>query len=393
MSLRVLIAGAGIGGLALAQGLRKEGVRVSVFERDRSPEIRGQGYRIHLDPHGLDALRRVLPAPLFELCLATADRRPSTRVSTVDETLTELGRYEFEPQEAARHTAVNRLTLRQILLHGLGSSVQFDRAVVGAEQSADGVRVLFADGRDATGDVLVAADGIGSVLRGMQLPGAEVVDTGVRYVYGRTPLASSTVPEWLFAGFTGVVGPAGRSMALGTFQARQPIAAAARQFAPGLRLDPVADYLMWAVGGPAADLPDLGGAPAALHRLALDLTEGWHPTLRAVLDNAEVSACFGISIRTSVPIPAWPTSNITFLGDAIHAMTPAGGVGANTALRDAALLTDILAEIDRGERQPREALADYESRMRDYGFAAVTASRSRSFSDRNRVERSRKVGR
>ncbi|HEX3778703.1 MAG TPA: NAD(P)-binding protein [Pseudonocardiaceae bacterium] len=43
ISLHVLVAGGGVGGLCLAQGLRREGMPVSVFERDRSAQVRGRG--------------------------------------------------------------------------------------------------------------------------------------------------------------------------------------------------------------------------------------------------------------------------------------------------------------------------------------------------------------
>jgi len=55
-------------------------------------------------------------------------------------------------------------------------------------------------------------------------------------------------------------------------------------------------------------------------------------------------------------------------------MTPAGGIGANTALRDAALLSRLLIEADRGQSDLVAAIASYESAMRDYGFAAVERS-------------------
>jgi 2-polyprenyl-6-methoxyphenol hydroxylase-like FAD-dependent oxidoreductase len=61
------------------------------------------------------------------------------------------------------------------------------------------------------------------------------------------------------------------------------------------------------------------------------------------------------------------------LGDAIHATTPVGGTGANTALRDAALLTTRL-RLAGGRAGLLDALAAYEAEMREYGMAAAHAS-------------------
>ena len=81
-----------------------------------------------------------------------------------------------------------------------------------------------------------------------------------------------------------------------------------------------------------------------------------------------------VPIRTSVPLPGWPASRVTLLGDAIHAMSPARGSGANTALRDAALLADELGAAARGDKPVLAAVAGYERAMTDYGFAAVRAA-------------------
>ena len=67
MSLRVAIAGAGIGGLCLAQGLRRAGIEVAVYEQDPAALARGQGYRLRLDHEGHAALRSCLPDDLFAL--------------------------------------------------------------------------------------------------------------------------------------------------------------------------------------------------------------------------------------------------------------------------------------------------------------------------------------
>src|SRR6266571_1189375 len=69
--VRVLVIGAGLGGLCLAQGLRKAGVDVAVYERDAGLATRTQGHRIHIDSRGEQALRECLPPSLYELFLAT----------------------------------------------------------------------------------------------------------------------------------------------------------------------------------------------------------------------------------------------------------------------------------------------------------------------------------
>lgn len=65
------IVGAGLGGLCLAQGLRKTGIDVVIIERDATPQIRNQGYRLRVDPTGQQALARCLSAEQYQLFCAT----------------------------------------------------------------------------------------------------------------------------------------------------------------------------------------------------------------------------------------------------------------------------------------------------------------------------------
>jgi 2-polyprenyl-6-methoxyphenol hydroxylase-like FAD-dependent oxidoreductase len=97
----------------------------------------------------------------------------------------------------------------------------------------------------------------------------------------------------------------------------------------------------------------------------------WHPDLRALLAQASIEETFFIRVRSSQRVPAWTAGRVTLLGDAIHAMSPARGSGANTALLDAANLCAALTE--GGDLVA--AIGTYEKRMREYGFAAVDASR------------------
>jgi 2-polyprenyl-6-methoxyphenol hydroxylase-like FAD-dependent oxidoreductase len=87
---------------------------------------------------------------------------------------------------------------------------------------------------------------------------------------------------------------------------------------------------------------------------------------------ADVDETFLVRIRTSPVLEPWPATRVTVLGDAIHAMSPAGGSGANTALRDAAELCRALTEAGPGDLAA--AVGRYEDRMRDYGYATLTAS-------------------
>src|SRR6516162_4171523 len=87
--VRVMIVGAGTGGLCLAQGLKADGIAVEVFERDYSPSDRLQGYRLGVNATGIKALRNCLPDALFKRFLADS-ARPSRAVSFLDHRLNRL---------------------------------------------------------------------------------------------------------------------------------------------------------------------------------------------------------------------------------------------------------------------------------------------------------------
>jgi 2-polyprenyl-6-methoxyphenol hydroxylase-like FAD-dependent oxidoreductase len=378
--VKVAVVGAGIGGLCLAQGLRRNGIDVTVYERDDTLSSRGQGYRVHLDAGR--ALYECLPPDLYELCVSTSGR-PSTRMTVVRGNLRVLRKIEFpapsdpfDPDTLS--TSVNRQTLREVLAARLDGDLEFGRACTGFEQQPDTVRLAFADGSSAQADVLVAADGIGSPIRGQYLPHAQLADTGMVSIVGRTPLTEQTrslIPAYTWQGFTAVAGPR-LGMATGVLDFREPPGPAAARIAPDVRLSAAPGYLMWALTGRARKFagPLEDADPARLHAVAVDSIRRWHPDLRQLLALADVQETIRIAIRTSIPIDPWPATRVTLLGDAIHAMSPSRGSGANTALRDAALLTKELATAARGDKPVVQAIADYEQQMRDYGFAAVRSS-------------------
>ena len=381
----VLIVGGGIGGLCLAHGLRRAGIAVDVYERTTQRTDWLQGYRIHIDAQGHRALADCLPERLFELYLATSTRPPRTPLAVFFDHRFERIRVadtragDLPPDRAP--TAVNRLTLRQVLLAGLGDVVRFGHELVSFDHEAGGVVVRFANGEVATGDVLVAADGINSLIRQRMLPWARLHDTGVRAVNGKTLLANAPpgAIDRLRNGFNGVHGPGFRTLALGLYESRRPHHRATTEFAPGADLDPVADYLMWLQLARVEDFPVpedrfWSAQPAEWHRMALDMLDGWHPDLRRLVEAAEPDATFPLAIRALLPVPEWTPGPVTLLGDAIHAMTPIGGRGGNTALQDAALLGDRLVAAQRGDVDVVAGIGEYEARMREYGYLAVEQS-------------------
>jgi 2-polyprenyl-6-methoxyphenol hydroxylase-like FAD-dependent oxidoreductase len=377
--VRVAVAGAGLGGLCLAQGLRRAGADVTVYERDDGLGTHRQGYRLHVDARAGLALQECLPPELLAAFQATCGQA-STRLTVVSERLRVLKEVTADDPAADRYapatlsTSVNRLTLREVLATGLDQIVEFGREVTGYDADGKGVRVQFADGRQAEADVLVGADGVNSAVRRQYLPAAGPADTGGRCIYGKTPLLPASLellPAALDTGFTAVIGgKLGMATGLVRFRNRP-------EQVPGVGLSAAGDYLMW---GLTADrrqfgVPDealLAMSPADLHALSAKLIRSWHPDLRALHAMADIEETFAVRIRTSPVIAAWPASRITVLGDAIHAMSPAGGSGANTALRDAAQLCRALAAADADDITT--AIGQYEHQMRDYGYAALTAS-------------------
>jgi 2-polyprenyl-6-methoxyphenol hydroxylase-like FAD-dependent oxidoreductase len=353
---RILIAGAGIGGLALAQALRKKSDHdVVVYERDPSPRTRNQGYRLHLDPDGNAALRACLPTEVLDLVRRTSGVKGDL-VAGFDQRLTRTFAQEFPgiPDEEITH--VDRETFRRGLLTGLEETVHFGRTVVGYAPAGRGVTVRLADGGTDSGDLLVGADGYHSAIRRQLLPQATVRDLGLRCVYGRMVLDGTTdalVPADFDRGFCWVAGDNGfgAGFAPVRFRTRPD--------------ESTTDYLMITLVG-SADRIDDTLAPQGLQRLAVEATAQWHPTLRELFVRGE--AFFPITIRAAERFAPWEPGPVTLLGDAAHTMPPTGGVGANTALRDAADLAEALLA------DPAHGNAAYERVMLPRGFDTVEHS-------------------
>ena len=125
----------------------------------------GRGNRLHVDARAGLALQQCLPPELLAAFQATCGRA-STRLTVVSERLRVLKEVRLGDPAADRYapgtlsTSANRLTLREVLAAGLDDAVVPGREVTGYDTAGNGVRVHFADGREAEADVLVGADGV-----------------------------------------------------------------------------------------------------------------------------------------------------------------------------------------------------------------------------------------
>ncbi len=365
--IHVLIIGGGIGGLALAQGLRRHGVEVAVYERDAHRDDRLDRYRLAINPAGSRSLRACLPDQRWQTFLDTTGR-PGGGFGFLRTDLHELVvvedaiMYPDVPDPAERSYPVDRHTLRGILLDGLGAAVHYGRVFDRFELADDGRPTAhFADGTSATGDVLVGADGINSRLRAQYLPTATRRDAHAFGVGLKLPLNTDTrawLPARLGQGMNLILAVAPYFLFTSAFERQQPAGD---------------DYLLCAFVARDDQLPAhperLDGTRLKAHIAGLTTT--WHPALRQLIHQCPPNDVSAFPFQASDHPAPWTPSRVTVLGDAVHAMPPAGGNGANTALRDAALLTRQLSRAARGELPLLDAIGDYEAEMRDYGFQAV----------------------
>ena len=385
-SFHVLIIGGGIGGLTLAQGLKRAGISAAVYERDRTLTDRLQGYRVHISPTGSLALHECLPPLLFDLFDCTCGS-PTSAVRFFTEQMRLLLAFDGDlvasADPVARHRAASRITLRQVLLADL-DNVNFGKTFQYYEEQDGRITAYFEDGTWAEGDVLVAADGGGSRVRRQFLPDARRVDTGVIGIAGKIflDIARDRIVRPLLDGISLVAARGGLGLfvaiqemtggAIGSIGGDEPALAGSGNLYENTR-----SYLMWALSAKREKfgLSDVEQADsAALAAAATNRMAGWSHAFRDLVGLADPTTISCLPIRTSVPVGPWPTGRVTLLGDAIHSMTPYRGIGANAAIKDAARLKRALVAAYRGERDLVEAIGSYEAGMLDYGFRAVRNS-------------------
>ncbi len=159
---KVMVAGAGIGGLTAAVALRRAGFEVAVFER--AAELGEVGAGLLLAANAQKALGQI--------GLAEAVARLGTPASAGairswrGEVLASIPAAELEKKVGAPSVAVHRADLQALLVREAGEgTLRLGAEVKGFEQDKSGVRVFLAGGSEERADLLVGADGLRSNIR------------------------------------------------------------------------------------------------------------------------------------------------------------------------------------------------------------------------------------
>jgi FAD-dependent urate hydroxylase len=333
-----LIIGGGIAGPAAAMALQKAGIESVVYEARPAGADR-QGAFLTVGSNGLDALA-VLDAdtaartagfatPWVTLRSGTGKRLGRSRISrsgldgTPSHTIKRAGLYRLLRAEASRR----------------GVRVEYGKRLVSAEETGDGVRAVFADGSEATGDLLIGCDGVHSTVR-------RIIDAGA--------------PDPTYVGLLNTGGFA-QGVNVGTEPGSYEMIFGKRAFF-GYVAAPDGQ-VWWFANVPCRDAPtrDETYTPSdddrrreLLHLLAEDAG----PAVSLIEATREVMPLSPIHY---VPhLPTWRTDRMVLLGDAAHAPSPSSGQGASLSIEDAVVLAKSLRDLPN----PREALAHFEAARR-----------------------------
>ena len=360
--MEAIIVGAGIGGLTLALTLHEAGIASRVYES--ASEIRPVGVGVNILPHASRELCRLgLEDALAKLAVTTREsvffNRFGQRI--YGEPAGRYAGYDW-PQ-----FSIHRGDLQQVLLDAFRQRVGPERLFtgckcVGFEQSDSRVRARFASASNGAapiagdGDVLIACDGLHSVIRNQLHPHeGEPLYSGVNMWRGVTawrPIlsgASMIRAGWLATG------------KLVIYPIRDRIDREGRQLVNWVAelATPKHTQRDWNRRGSLGDF--------------IEAYEDWHfDWLDVPAFIRAADAILEFPMIDQNPLPWWSKGRVTLLGDAAHPMYPRGSNGAGQAILDARSLADCLSAHDDVVR----ALEAYERARLDATSNVVKANRA-----------------
>ncbi|BDM74044.1 FAD-dependent oxidoreductase (plasmid) [Streptomyces nigrescens] len=339
MGSSAVVVGGGIGGLAAALGLRRIGWEVTVVERAPVLDDAGAGISLHangiraLDALGVGAAVRAAARPQYVGGTRTPDGRRLARMDGVA----------LERELGTPIVGIPRAALHRVLREALPAESLLIGAEVTSVDRTDPARVRIPVGETVLdADLVVAADGINSRLRGRLFPG----HPGPAYSGSTVLRAITEHPVALRTDFELTWGPGAEFGHIAFTDGRAEWHAVLNSPA-GVRFpDPLAE----------------------MRRRFAD----WHDPIPALLDATRPEAVLHHDINElAIPLPAYAVGRIALLGDAAHAMTPNLGQGACQALEDAATLAAALAT----EPGVEAALTRYDAERRPRSQSVARAAR------------------
>lgn len=329
--MRVVLVGAGIGGLTAAGLLRQAGHEVVLVEK--ASEFGQVGAGIQIAPNASRVIAALGLADELASVGTTADRIVYRRWADDSELMTiPVGDAHLE-RYGHPYYNVYRPDLIDVLTKALdGVELRLGAEVVGAETMADGAAVELASGDAIEGDAVIAADGIGSGIRTAlfgQVPGRFSGWIAYRALVPRERVEGMAIE------ITNRLGPDRHLVSY--FVGRD------QRF---LNLVCVVPEESWDV--------ESWSEPGRLSDLRAAFAD-WSSPCQAVLDEIE-EPVFRWALYDREPLERWTSGRITLLGDACHPMVPFMAQGACMAIEDGAVLTRCL---DR-DATVDEALQRYE---------------------------------
>ncbi len=351
--MSIIIAGAGVGGLATALMLHARGIKSTVYEQ--ASEVREVGVGINTLPHAIKELATLGLLPgLDRIAIRTKELVYINRQGQDvwrEPRGTDAG-YEF-PQFSIHRGRLQKL-LYDAVIERLGSdSVRTGWQLGGFSQDEGGVTAFFSDARfgleskTVRGEVLIGADGIHSAVRRHFYPSEGSPSwQGAMMWRGATDW-----PQFLDGRSMFIGGGMGAKLAL------YPIADGET---PGTKLTNWAIVIRVADGAvsppPKESWSRLGRSSDIVPYSRRFIVPGvdMEALVRAT------KACFEYPMCDRDPLPRWSFGRVTLLGDAAHPMYPVGSNGAAQAILDARALADALQSAEH----PMQALTVYEKERR-----------------------------
>ena len=340
----ILIAGAGLGGLAAAGCLLKAGHDVRIFEQ--APELGEVGAGIQLSANAMHVLYHLGIGDE----ISDKSVRPEAYVFRLFDSGEIIQQFALSDEHLKLHAApynqAHRADLHDALAECVRAlkpdAIQLNKKATGFVEDSDGVTLQFEDGTTADGDLLIGADGVKSVIRDLICGAVPATYTGD--AAWRVTVPANQLPENFMDQVMAV------------------------WLGPGLHA--VCYYVR---GGELLNFvgcveTDNIGEESWTARFPWETFKadfaGWHDDIQTIIDLADKDACFRWALFSRPVVEGWSTGRATILGDAAHATLPYLAQGAAMAIEDGAVLTRALAEgatladaLDLYERNRRDRTA------------------------------------